>query len=115
MRLLTFVRKAARRPRPPWSRPLLEQLEDRWCPAGYTVTDLGTLDGNGSAAHAVNAANQVVGSTASQAYLWTPGATDGVPSNPQMKPLAGLTSGQSFALAINDNGWVLGGSDTGTF
>ena len=33
MRLLTFVRKPARRPRPPWSRPQLEQLEDRWCPS----------------------------------------------------------------------------------
>jgi len=98
----------------------VERLEDRWCPsAGYTVTDLGTLWGSGlSYANGINQAGQVVGyaynGSTTDAFLWTKGASDGVPSNPQMKDLGTLggtsTSGlpSSDGNGINNAGQVVG-------
>jgi probable HAF family extracellular repeat protein len=106
MRLLTFVRKPARRPRPPWSRPQLEQLEDRWCPASYSVTDLGTLFGGSSVANDINAAGQVVGASDSHAFLWQSGA---------MTDLGSLfPGGGSVAVGINASGWIVGSAESET-
>jgi probable HAF family extracellular repeat protein len=96
-----------------------EPLEDRCCPANYAITDLGTLGGATSGATAINNAGnghpvQVVGSAnlaagVNHAFLWTPGATSGVPSNPQMQDLGTLPSfPNSGALALNDAGQVAG-------
>jgi probable HAF family extracellular repeat protein len=63
------------------------------------MQDLGTLPGfPQSAGLALNSAGQVVGvaegansgSGATDAFLWTPGGTNGVPSNPQMQDLGSL-------------------------
>jgi probable HAF family extracellular repeat protein len=105
-------------PRKPAVRLRLDRLEARDCPS-YTVTDLGTLGGSGSSyAYGVNQAGQVVGDayngSTMDAFLWTPGATDGVPGNVRMKDLGTLggtsTSGDpsSAALGINDVGQVVG-------
>ena len=80
--------------------------------------NLGGFDNTtGGTAMAVNNKGQVTGwsyifGTYPQAFLWTPGATDGVPSNPQMKNLGTLGANQSEGLAINDSGQVAGVSFT---
>jgi len=79
------------------------------------VTDLGTLGGDGGTstteggmALAINSPGEMVGwsrtvSGDAHAFLWTPGGTDGIPSNPQMKDL-----GPTKARGINDDGEVAG-------
>ena len=46
-----------------------------------------------------------------RAFLWTPGATDGDPANPQMRNL-GVSAAESYdasyATGITDDGWVTG-------
>lgn len=93
------------------------------------INDLGTLGGIYSYAYGINNLGQVVGhSTTSyedlhfpfHAFLWTPGASDGVNGNPQMKDLGTLgdSSAHSAAEAINDRGQVVGMSwisETETF
>jgi probable HAF family extracellular repeat protein len=104
----------------------LEPLEDRWCPsASYSVTDLGDLGGAAagygagagySEAFGINQAGQVVGEARNgvdivDAFLWSKGGTDGVPTNPQMKDLGTLGgSGPqgSSANGINNAGQVIG-------
>jgi probable HAF family extracellular repeat protein len=96
----------------------VEPLEDRLCPSSYTITNLGTLGGTTtSGASAINRVGQVVGQAATvvndyrfdHAFLWTPGATNGVPSNPQMQDLGTLPGlPQSNATALNDAGQVVG-------
>jgi probable HAF family extracellular repeat protein len=83
-----------------------EQLEDRCLLAAYTVTDLGTLGGGGTAqAFDINEAGQVVGyahtaSLQQHAFLWT----DGV-----MTDLGSLPTGSSSkAFGLNNNGQVVG-------
>src|SRR5262245_59106996 len=97
MRFLSWLRdrtpgfadsRAIRSPRPTSRRraaasPLQpEQLEARWCPAGYTITDLGSFGGTnggaGSDARAINNAGQVAGvaytaSGAPHAFLFSGG------------------------------------------
>jgi probable HAF family extracellular repeat protein len=80
--------------------------------ANGVTTDLGTLGGANSYATAINAAGQIVGRSQTAAgvthsYVWTPGATDGVATNPQMKDLF-PTGGSSQANAINASGQIAG-------
>jgi probable HAF family extracellular repeat protein len=83
------------------------------------MMDLGTLaDGIDlsqlyllqSAAYGINDLGQIVGESINdnerhEAFLWTPGGTDGWPYNPQMKALGGRSS---CAYDINDAGQVVG-------
>jgi probable HAF family extracellular repeat protein len=79
--------------------------------------DIGSLGGSESLAEGINDSGRVVGysftagNAATNAFLWTPGATDGVASNPQMKSLGTLGGGASQAFAINNSGQVTGYSD----
>jgi probable HAF family extracellular repeat protein len=84
----------------------IERLEDRSLLAAYSLTDLGTLGGGGTApAYDINEAGQVVGyaTTASlkyHAFLWD----DGV-----MTDLGTLPTGStSKAFGLNNNGQVVG-------
>ncbi len=91
----------------------------RSTPTGVPValTDLGTLGGSFSSAQAINASGQVVGQSslaadgagniAKHAFLWTQGATNGVPGNMQMTDLGSL-GGDSTATSINDMGTIVG-------
>jgi uncharacterized membrane protein len=77
----------------------------------------------GSSAVAINDAGQVTGTfspgdyvctdacrpAVSHAFLYTPGATDGIPTNPQMKDLGGLTGfPYTQAVGMNARGQVVG-------
>jgi len=70
-----------------------------------------------SEANAINASGHVVGeaitaSGAFHAFLWTKGATDGVPTNPQMKDLGTLGGSSSVAWGVNASAQVVGTADT---
>jgi len=83
-----------------------------------SMVDLGTLGGTESIAYGINTAGQVVGfaslagDAVLHAFLWTPGGTDGVASNPQMQDLGAFGGSYSTAFAINSAGVVTGGSST---
>src|SRR5262245_58173485 len=87
-----------------------------------TITDLGVVTGAvQSRAWAINTAGQVAGQTErtssgpgfiTRAFLWTPGATNGDPSNPQMKDLGTLGGTYSAAYSLNDAGQAVGESYT---
>ena len=112
--------------RRPTFRPALDPVEVRCLLSSYNVpVDLGTLGDSNlqSSATAINTNSQVVGSSqilagdtnATHPFLWTAGATDGVPSNPQMKDLGslpGATRGYGWASDINDSGQVVGWGDS---
>ena len=57
MRLLSWLRtrKPVGKRRKSVARLRVEHLEDRRCPAGYAITDLGALGGTTSWANAINA------------------------------------------------------------
>ena len=83
---------------------------------GGAWTNLGTLGGTESLGGGLNASNQVIGSalTASgetHAFIWTPGGTDGVAGNPQMKDLGTLGGSNSQADGINRSSQITGYSD----
>jgi len=75
------------------------------------MKSLGTLGGadDPDDYYALDISNlgQVVGATSSHAWLWTPGDTNGVPSNPEMRDLGCIETAAS-AIAINDYGVVVG-------
>lgn len=78
--------------------------------------DLGTLGGNESLAGGIDDAGRVVGYShtdagSTNAFLWTPGGTNGVPTNPQMRSLGTLGGLVSQAYAINEALQVTGYSD----
>jgi probable HAF family extracellular repeat protein len=80
-------------------------------------TGLGTLGGPESLGADVNDLGRVVGhskiSTGStRAFLWTPGGTDGVAGNPQMRDLGTLGGTNSEAYAINASGQISGYAQT---
>ncbi|MFO0954048.1 MAG: Calx-beta domain-containing protein [Isosphaeraceae bacterium] len=96
------------RPKHALTQLRLESLEDRSVPS-YLVTDLGTLGGNYSSAHDINASAQVVGSsltarTTVRGFLWQNGV---------MTDLGTLGADYSEALGVNDVGQVVGRSMTG--
>jgi probable HAF family extracellular repeat protein len=85
------------------------------------MKDLGALGGTSSklnSASGINDAGQVTGTawlggdTIYHAFLWTPGGSNGVPSNPQMLDLGTLGGNGSGGRAINASGQVVGQSDT---
>ena len=108
-------RRRARSRRSTASSLHLERLEDRLCLSSYSITDLGTLGGTTSFAEAINNHGQVAGGARTgvadvgHAFLWTPGAKNGVPANPQMQDLGSLPNlPYSEAFALNDAGQVVG-------
>ena len=90
--------------------------------AAATVYDwncLGTIDGERVYGSDLNNLGQVCGyyydrpASAYRVTLWTPGGTDGVPTNPQVRVLN--TSGRATAEAINDDGLIVGSWDSQAF
>jgi probable HAF family extracellular repeat protein len=83
-------------------------------PGNPQMKDLGTLGGSSSVAYGINSTGRVVGlssvpgDTAYHAFLWTPGGTDGMPGNLQMKDLGTLGGSMSYALGINSAGQIVG-------
>lgn len=81
-------------------------------------TNLGTLGGSQSFAFGVNDSRLVVGRSltangVNRAFLWTPGGTNGVAGNPQMKDLGTFTGGtHSEADGINAAGQITGYAQT---
>jgi probable HAF family extracellular repeat protein len=71
-------------------------------PAGYMVTDLGSLDATSSYANGINALGQVVGYRgSSRAFLYSGG---------RMQDLGTLGGSGAVAWAINDSGEIVGSS-----
>jgi probable HAF family extracellular repeat protein len=82
-----------------------------------TWLNLETLGGNASLAAAINDSGQVVGYSKNNAgfdrgFVWTPGGTDGVPGNPQMKALGTFGGNASAAYAVNQTGQITGYAQT---
>ncbi|MFM2081873.1 MAG: hypothetical protein RL380_564, partial [Verrucomicrobiota bacterium] len=80
---------------------------------GGARTNLGTLGGTNSTASGINNSNVVVGGAGisgggTHAFRWTPGATNGVASNPQMADLGTLGGTDSDAYDVNLSGQVTG-------
>ncbi|MEE9157453.1 MAG: hypothetical protein V3U60_03570 [Gammaproteobacteria bacterium] len=83
-----------------------------WSESG-TITNLGTLGGENSTAHALNDATQVVGASEfndtccdRHAFLWLPEPAFGLPSG--LNDLGTFGGDRSFAYGINDFGWIVG-------
>lgn len=79
--------------------------------------NLGTLGGNESLGADVNDSGIAVGISTttngvSRAFLWTPGGTNGVPTNPQMSDLGTLGGSNSEAYSINVSGQISGYAQT---
>ena len=85
---------------------------------GGAWTNLGTLGGTSSFGLGMNDALRVVGrsrltnGTVNRAFLWTPGGTNGIASNPQMKDLGSLGGAAAEADDINTSGQIAGYSQT---
>ncbi len=87
---------------------------------GGSWTNLGTLGGSSSFALGMNDALRVVGrsrltnGTVNRAFLWTPGGTNGIASNPQMKDLGTLGGAAAGAEDINTSAQITGYAQTGS-
>ncbi|MEO6035572.1 MAG: hypothetical protein ABIQ35_09985, partial [Verrucomicrobiota bacterium] len=87
---------------------------------GGSWTNLGTLGGSSSFAQGLNDALLVVGRSrltngkVNRAFLWTPGGTNGVATNPQMKDLGTLGGTAAVAEDINTAGQITGYAQTGS-
>ena len=81
-------------------------------------TNLGTLDGTNSFGFGINDSGLGVGLSltsdgSTRAFLWTPGGTDGIADNPQMKDLETFAGGtNSEADSINNAGQIAGYAQT---
>jgi probable HAF family extracellular repeat protein len=89
------------------------------------MKNLGILHGDAVSvsyyANDINNSGQVVGSTDSEnttdpphqsrAWLWTPGGTDGGPSNPEMRDLMTLGGTSAHAMEVDAAGTVVGGAE----
>ncbi len=78
--------------------------------------DIGTLGGAEAFAAGIEDLGRIVGYSAMasgviHAFLWTPGGTDGIPTNPQMRDLGTLGGDNSEAYAVNSTGELTGYSD----
>jgi probable HAF family extracellular repeat protein len=85
-------------------RPEMEVLESRCLLSDYTITDLGTLGGTLSQAHAINSSGQIAGMSTiasgdQRGLLYQSGATHA---------LGTLGGTFSMALGINNSGQVVG-------
>src|SRR5438874_4304950 len=105
MRLLSWLRtrKPVGKRRKSVARLRVEHLEDRRCPAGYAITDLGALGGTTSWANAINNAGQVVGNAQTAGGLYHPFLYSGG----VMTDLAPSFNDNCGATAINDSGQVV--------
>jgi len=79
--------------------------------------DLGTLGGQEGLCADVNSQGFAVGKATTdggltRAFLWTPGGTDGVAGNPQMKDLGTLGGSYSEAYSVNSSGQISGYAQT---
>ena len=82
-------------------------------------TNLGTLGGTASRAMDVTDAGQVAGTSRNaggvdHAFLWTPGGTNGIPGNPQMRDLGAPAGASSEGVALNASGQVAAYWETAT-
>jgi probable HAF family extracellular repeat protein len=80
-------------------------------------TNLGTLGGGESLPGGINNSNQVAGKSltsggVNHAFLWTPGATNGVAGNLQMRDSGTLGGSLSEGYAVNRSGQVTGYAQT---
>ena len=89
----------------------------------YSITDVGPMPPYHAQTfvNGINASGQVAGYGSKTpfpgagAFLWTPGATDGIPENPQMKDLGNFNGGDYWfsaqAWGLNNKGQVVGEAD----
>ena len=87
-----------------------------WVPGVAGLQDIGSLGYGRTGVRGLNDNGQIVGESAvlsdgtQHAYLWTPGAIDGIAGNPQMKDLGTLGGTRSWGRGINKAGVVVGRS-----
>lgn len=82
-------------------------------------SNIGTLGRNYSRPTGIGNGGHIVGSSSNsagqlRAFLWTPGGTDGVVSNPAMKDLGTLGGNRSEANGVNSHGQATGSARTHT-
>jgi probable HAF family extracellular repeat protein len=110
-------RGPARRRKTASTRLHVEQLETRWCPASYAVTDLGTLGGPDATALAINDLSQptIVGNsdgpTGHHATLWE--WVNGVPTIVDLNTRFPATADWFLvgASGVNDARRIVGGAN----
>lgn len=91
----------------------IDILEDRLCPSGYVITDLGQVGGNASSTEGINSSGQVAGTVhnfnpvfrfgTNYAFLYSDGSRQTI-----VNSFGGQFSGGE---GINNNGDVVGGAE----